>query len=91
MARKIQATLVEVPSHFMGKIHTQEKFDAHKREIAERIWETMRSNNSRECRECHSYPPYFLSLVKIPNTPPIQVSCVKLMPKHPAIMAGAAG
>jgi len=23
--------------------------------MAERVWETMRSNNSRECRECHSY------------------------------------
>ena len=55
MARKIQATLVEVPSHFMGKIDTQEKFDAHKREMAERVWAGMRANNSRECRDCHSY------------------------------------
>jgi len=31
MARKIQAAPVKVPSHFMGKTDTQEKFDAHKR------------------------------------------------------------
>lgn len=55
MYAKIRATMVEVPRHFMGKLDTQEKFDSHKLELAERVWERMQANNSRECRDCHSY------------------------------------
>lgn len=52
---KMRATIKELPNHFLGKINTQEKFDAHKLEMAERVWTRMESNNSRECRNCHSY------------------------------------
>lgn len=55
MYAKIRASVVEVPSHFMGKIDTQEKFNAHKLELAERVWARLKANNSRECRDCHSY------------------------------------
>lgn len=53
--RKVQATFNEVPGHLMGKIDTQEKFDAHLPEMAMSVWAGMRANNSRECRSCHSY------------------------------------
>lgn len=52
---KIRATFNELPSHFLGKIDTQEKFDAHKLELAERVWARMQASNSRACRNCHSY------------------------------------
>lgn len=52
---KIRASLNEVPGHLMGRISTQEKFDAHKLELAERVWARMQANNSRACRTCHSY------------------------------------
>lgn len=55
MAVKINAGLVELPAHFMGKISTQEKYDAYRPVMAERVWENMRATDSRECRNCHSW------------------------------------
>lgn len=55
MIRKIQATFNEVPQHFLGKIDTREKFEAHRAELAERVWARMRANDSQSCRTCHSY------------------------------------
>jgi len=54
MVRKIQATFIEVPRKISGKINTQEKFEAHRLELAERVWDTMKANDSQECRNCHS-------------------------------------
>jgi cytochrome c-type protein NapC len=53
MARKIQATFRELPNHFLGKIDTKEKFEAHRSEMAESVWAGMRATDSRECRNCH--------------------------------------
>ncbi len=55
MRRKIYAGLVEVPGHILGRIDTREKYEAHKLEMAERVWKHMRATDSRECRNCHSY------------------------------------
>lgn len=52
---KIRATFNELPNHFLGKIDTQEKFDEHKLELAERVWARMQANDSLACRNCHSY------------------------------------
>jgi cytochrome c-type protein NapC len=51
--RKAVATFVEVPSKIMGRISTPEKFEARRQEFAEHVWAEMKSNDSRECRECH--------------------------------------
>lgn len=53
MAVKINAGLVELPAHFMGKIGTQEKYDAYRPIMAHRVWDRMKANDSRECRNCH--------------------------------------
>lgn len=53
MARKIRATFTEVPGHFLGRIDTREKFEAHRLTMAERVWAEMKANDSRECRSCH--------------------------------------
>ena len=54
MRRKIQASVNELPNHFLGKIDTPAKFEAHRREMAESVWASMRSTDSRECRNCHT-------------------------------------
>ncbi len=53
MGAKIKATLVEVPAHLAGTIDTQEKFEAKREELANRVWARMRDNDSAACRSCH--------------------------------------
>ncbi|MDT8409182.1 MAG: NapC/NirT family cytochrome c [Wenzhouxiangellaceae bacterium] len=55
MQTKIKASLVEVPGHLTGRIATREKFEAHKLEMAEKVWARMKATDSRECRNCHKY------------------------------------
>jgi cytochrome c-type protein NapC len=52
--RKIQASK-EVWGKITGVIDTPEKFEAHRKEMAEREWARMKGSDSRECRNCHSY------------------------------------
>jgi nitrate/TMAO reductase-like tetraheme cytochrome c subunit len=52
--RKIQATN-ELFHHLAGTIDTPEKFNAKRAELAEHVWATMKANDSRECRNCHSW------------------------------------
>jgi len=51
--RKIYASR-ELFHKALGTINTKEKFDAHRLELAQRVWDTMKANDSRECRNCHS-------------------------------------
>lgn len=51
--RKMQATVKEVPGHFLGRIDTREEFEAHRYKMAESVWHSMRETDSRECRSCH--------------------------------------
>ena len=55
MVRKIEAAK-EVLYHFAGKLDTAEQFESHRKELAERVWARMTASDSRECRNCHSYP-----------------------------------
>ncbi|MEO7323290.1 MAG: NapC/NirT family cytochrome c [Dokdonella sp.] len=52
--RKIQASR-EVWGKITGYIDTPEKFEAHRMEMATREWARMKSVDSRECRNCHSF------------------------------------
>lgn len=54
IVRKIKATN-ELWHTLIGTIDTPEKFEAHRKAMAESVWEGMRKNNSLECRNCHSY------------------------------------
>lgn len=38
-----------------GKIGTAEKYEAHRGEMAQKVWEQMLANDSRFCRSCHSF------------------------------------
>lgn len=53
MMRKMKASVNELPNHFLGKIDTPEKFEALRPELAQHVWDEMKSNDSRECRSCH--------------------------------------
>ncbi len=50
--RKLKASN-DVLQHFTGKIDTQEKFEAYRLELAERVWLRMKETDSQECRNCH--------------------------------------
>ncbi len=52
--RKIQATN-ELFHHLRGTIDTPEKFNERRAQLAEHVWATMKANDSRECRNCHSW------------------------------------
>lgn len=52
--RKIKASN-EIYHKLIGTVDTPEKFEAHRLEMAERVWKEMTANNSRECRNCHSF------------------------------------
>ena len=53
MIRKVHATW-ELYGAITGKINTKEKFEAHRYEMAKRVWASMKETDSRECRNCHS-------------------------------------
>jgi cytochrome c-type protein NapC len=53
IVRKTQAGFKDVVGKISGKISTPEKFEAHRKEMAEAVWTSMRKNDSRECRYCH--------------------------------------
>jgi len=53
VVRKIGATN-ELFHKMIGSIDTKEKFEGKRLELAEHVWDTMKSTDSRECRNCHS-------------------------------------
>ena len=52
LARKIGAAN-DVWQHLRGRIDTPESFEAHRLELAQRVWRRMKTTDSRECRHCH--------------------------------------
>jgi trimethylamine-N-oxide reductase (cytochrome c), cytochrome c-type subunit TorC len=54
LIRKIQAS-GELFHWAAGSIDTAEKFEAKRHTLAVREWDRMRANDSRECRNCHSF------------------------------------
>lgn len=52
LIRKLKAAN-DVFQHFAGRIDTREKFENHRLELAKRVWQRMKSSDSRECRHCH--------------------------------------
>ena len=51
---KVQASK-ELWGMITGKVDTREKFESHRREMAEREWQRMKETDSRECRNCHNF------------------------------------
>lgn len=38
-----------------GKIDSDDKFEAHRQEMAETVWKELKVTDSATCRSCHSY------------------------------------
>ncbi len=51
--RKVLA-VNDVYHHLLGTVDTAEKFDARRLHMAQKVWNYMRSSDSRECRSCHA-------------------------------------
>jgi cytochrome c-type protein NapC len=54
VVRKVQASN-EVLHKVLGTINTPEKFNAHRLELARKVWKAMKTTDSRECRNCHDF------------------------------------
>ncbi len=52
--RKIKASN-EIYHKLMGTVDTPEKFDQHRLTMARRVWNAMKTTDSRECRNCHDW------------------------------------
>jgi len=52
--RKIKASN-ELLHKALGTIDTPEKFNERRLYLAKRVWEAMKSTDSRECRNCHDF------------------------------------
>lgn len=52
--RKIQASK-ELYHWMKGSIDTPEKFEAKRHELATRVWDSMKTSDSQECRNCHQF------------------------------------
>ena len=45
----------DVMHEILGTVDTKEKFDAHRWDMASRVWAKMKATDSRECRNCHDF------------------------------------
>jgi cytochrome c-type protein NapC len=52
VVRKIGAAN-DLWQHLVGRIDTDASFEAHRLELAQRVWRRMKATDSRECRNCH--------------------------------------
>lgn len=51
----------DVYHEIVGTIDTPEKFEAHRWDMASRVWAKMERSDSRECRSCHEFANMDLS------------------------------
>jgi cytochrome c-type protein NapC len=45
----------DVIGHISGIVDTPEKFEAHRLDMAKRVWKKMKDADSKECRNCHNF------------------------------------
>jgi len=63
MIAKLKASK-DVYHTLIGSVDTREKFEAKRLQMAQRVWDTMKATDSRECRSCHTKSAMNLSLQK---------------------------
>ena len=54
LVRKVKASN-ELFHKLLGTIDTPEKFEKHRKQMAENVWREMKANDSHECRNCHNF------------------------------------
>jgi len=45
----------DVMHEILGTLDTKEKYEAHRWDMANRVWAKMKATDSRECRSCHKW------------------------------------
>jgi cytochrome c-type protein NapC len=45
----------DIYHEIIGTIDSKEKYEAHRWEMASRVWKKMEETDSRECRNCHDF------------------------------------
>jgi cytochrome c-type protein NapC len=53
--RKLQASNELYSKFILASVDTTEKFENKRMEMAQHVWDTMKANDSQECRNCHSW------------------------------------
>lgn len=48
-------------TYVTNKLPDQEAYEAHRLEMAQRVWEEMKANDSATCRSCHSFDAMVIS------------------------------
>jgi nitrate/TMAO reductase-like tetraheme cytochrome c subunit len=61
--RHIRAS-TEVWGHMRGELNTPAKYEAHRLQLAQKIWSELKANDSAECRSCHT--PAAMAFAKQP-------------------------
>jgi cytochrome c-type protein NapC len=54
----------DIIGHLRGIVDTPEKFEAHRLDMAKRVWQKMKDADSKECRNCHNFDTMDLSKQK---------------------------
>ena len=54
VVRKVQASN-ELVHKALGTIDTPEKYEARRLYLAQKVWDSMKATDSRECRNCHGF------------------------------------
>jgi cytochrome c-type protein NapC len=60
MMAKVMAAK-DVYHEILGTINTPEKYEQHRWDMANRVWDKMKSTDSRECKTCHTFDQMDLS------------------------------
>lgn len=60
IAAKVYA-VKDIYHEIIGTVDTPEKFEAHRWDMATRVWAKMKASDSRECRSCHDFDDMDLS------------------------------
>ena len=53
--------LKDVWYEIQGKLDSKEKYETHRAELAQMVWDDMKASNSETCRSCHSFDAMELS------------------------------
>ncbi len=69
----------EIWGHLRGELNTPAKYEAHRLELAQKIWKELKANDSAECRSCHN-----AAAMALAKQPAMAASAHESMPKSGA-------
>jgi nitrate/TMAO reductase-like tetraheme cytochrome c subunit len=54
LVRHIESGTRDAWGHLRGELNTPAKYEAHRLELAQKVWAELKANDSAECRSCHT-------------------------------------